>query len=120
MIKQAIIPLAGLGTRLLPLTSVFAKELLPINGKPGLEYIINECIDAGIKEIIFIISKRKMMIKKYFYNDKFYKNLIKKKKDPRIIEEYKKALKSYERAYNFKPISFISKEMILNKIESLK
>jgi len=37
-----------------------------------------------------------------------------------IIEEYKKALKSYERAYNFKPISFISKEMILNKIESLK
>jgi len=80
MIKQAIIPLAGLGTRLLPLTSVFAKELLPINGKPGLEYVLNECIDAGIKEIIFIISKRKMMIKKYFYNDKFYKELIKKKK----------------------------------------
>ena len=93
MIKQAIIPLAGLGTRLLPLTSVFAKELLPINGKPGLEYIIQECIDAGIKEIIFIISKKKMMIKKYFYNDKFYKELIKKKKDPRIIDEYKKILK---------------------------
>ena len=55
MIKQAIIPLAGLGTRLLPLTSVFAKELLPINGKPGLEYIIRECVDAGIKEFIFII-----------------------------------------------------------------
>jgi len=55
MIKQAIIPLAGLGTRLLPLTSVFSKELLPINGKPGLEYILEECIDAGIKEIIFII-----------------------------------------------------------------
>ena len=46
MIKQAIIPLAGLGTRLLPLTSVFAKELLPINGRPGIEYIIDECIDA--------------------------------------------------------------------------
>ena len=74
MIKQAIIPLAGLGTRLLPLTSVFAKELLPINGKPGIEYIIEECIDAGIKEIIFIISKKKMMIKNYFYSDKFYKN----------------------------------------------
>ena len=93
MIKQAIIPLAGLGTRLMPLTSVFAKELLPINGKPGLEYIINECIDAGIKQIIFIISKRKMMIKKYFYNDKFYKELIKKKNDPRVIEEYQKILK---------------------------
>ena len=40
MIKQAIIPLAGQGTRLLPLTSVFAKELLPINGRPGVEYIL--------------------------------------------------------------------------------
>ena len=63
MIRQAIIPLAGLGTRLLPLTSVFAKELLPINGKPGIEYILDECIEAGIKEIIFIISKKKQMIK---------------------------------------------------------
>ncbi|MDA8918762.1 sugar phosphate nucleotidyltransferase [Candidatus Pelagibacter sp.] len=93
MIKQAIIPLAGLGTRLLPLTSVFAKELLPINGKPGIEYILDECIDAGIKEIIFIISKKKMMIKRYFYNDKFYKDIIKRKKDPRIIREYQKILK---------------------------
>ncbi len=100
MIKQAIIPLAGLGTRLLPLTSVFAKELLPINGKPGIEYIIQECIDAGIKEIIFIISKKKIMIKKYFFNDKFYKDLIKKKKDPRIIDEYKKILK-YKKLIKF-------------------
>jgi|TARA_B110000008_G_scaffold258600_1_gene277711 UTP--glucose-1-phosphate uridylyltransferase len=100
MIKQAIIPLAGLGTRLLPLTSVFAKELLPINGKPGLEYIIEECINAGIKEIIFIISRKKMMIKNYFYKDKFYRNLIKKKKDQRIVNEYKKILK-YKRMIKF-------------------
>ena len=93
MIKQAIIPLAGQGTRLLPLTSVFAKELLPINGKPGIEYIIEECIDAGINKIIFIISKKKEMIKNYFYNDRFYKAIIKKKKDPRIIREYKKILR---------------------------
>ncbi len=100
MIKQAIIPLAGLGTRLLPLTSVFAKELLPINGKPGIEYILQECIDAGIEEIIFIISKKKMMIKKYFYSDKFYKNLIKNKKNPRIIQEYKNILK-YKKMIKF-------------------
>ena len=100
MIKQAIIPLAGQGTRLLPLTSVFAKELLPMNGKPGIEYILDECIDAGIKEIIFIISKKKEIIKKYFYNDKFYKAIIKKKKDPRIIKEYKKILK-YKKMIKF-------------------
>jgi UTP--glucose-1-phosphate uridylyltransferase len=100
MIKQAIIPLAGLGTRLLPLTSVFAKELLPINGKPGIEYILDECIEAGITEVIFIISQKKLMIKKYFYNDKFYKDIIKRKKDPRILSEYKKILK-YKKMIKF-------------------
>ena len=56
MIKQAIIPLAGLGTRMLPLTSVIPKEILPINGKPNIEYIMEECIEAGVTEFIFIIS----------------------------------------------------------------
>jgi UTP--glucose-1-phosphate uridylyltransferase len=93
MIRQAIIPLAGLGTRLLPLTSVFPKELLPINGKPGIEYIIDECVSSGIKEIIFIISKKKKLINKYFYSDSFYKKIIKKKKDKRILNEYNKILK---------------------------
>ena len=80
MIKQAIIPLAGLGTRLLPLTSIFAKELLPMNGKPGIQYILDECIEAGIKEVVFIISDKKKIIKKYFYNDIFFRKIIKKKK----------------------------------------
>ena len=123
MIKQAIIPLAGLGTRLLPLTSVFAKELLPINGRPGIEYILDECIEAGITEIIFIISKKKEMIKKYFYNDNFYKSLIKKKKDPRIIKEYKKILrykKKIKFVYQNKPLGtgdavFKTKKFIKNK-----
>ena len=101
MIKQAIIPLAGLGTRLLPLTSVLPKELLPINGKPGLEYILDECIKSGIKEIILIISKKKQIIKRYFYNDLFYKKLIKKKqKDKRLKLEYKK-IQKYKKMIKF-------------------
>ena len=100
MIKQAIIPLAGLGTRLLPLTSVFAKELLPMNGKPGIEYILDECIDAGIKEVVFIISSKKLMIKKYFYKDEFYKEIIIKKRDKRVKNEYKKILK-YKKMIKF-------------------
>ena len=55
MIKQAIIPLAGLGTRMLPLSSVMPKELLPIYGKPNLEDIMGEDIEAGISQFIFII-----------------------------------------------------------------
>ena len=100
MIRQAIIPLAGLGTRLLPLTSVYAKELLPINGKVGIEYIIDECIEAGVKEIIFIISKKKEIIRKYFYNDKFYQKIIKKKNDLRIFNEYNK-IKKYKKMIKF-------------------
>ena len=100
MIKQAIIPLAGLGTRMLPLTSVMPKELLPINGKPNLEYILEECIEAGVKEFIFIISKKKTSIKKYFYNDKFYQSIIKSKKNNRIKKEYKKILK-YKKMIKF-------------------
>ena len=101
MIKQAIIPLAGLGTRLLPLTSVLPKELLPINGKPGLEYILEECIEAGVKEIIFIISNKKKIIKKYFYNDIFFNKMInKKKKDKRLIFEYSK-IKKFKKMIKF-------------------
>ena len=101
MIKQAIIPLAGLGTRLLPLTSVLPKELLPINGKPGLEYILDECIEAGINEFIFIISNKKMSIKKYFYNDAFFKKIIKKKpKNYELILQYNK-IKKYKKMIKF-------------------
>ena len=100
MIKQAIIPLAGLGTRMLPLSSVMAKELLPINGKPNIEYIMEECIEAGIKKFIFIISRNKSSIKKYFFNNKFYERLIKKKKDKNIKKHYLKLLK-YQKMIKF-------------------
>ncbi len=100
MIKQAIIPLGGLGTRLLPLTSVLPKELLPINGRPNLEYIMNECLEAGVKQFIFIISKKKDSIKKYFFSDNLYKKIISKKKDKRVLAEYKK-IKKYQKMIKF-------------------
>ena len=100
MIKQAIIPLAGLGTRLLPLTSVIPKELLPINGKAGIEYILDECIESGITEIIFIISKNKESIKKYFYNDAFYKKIIKKGNNKSLRLKYNK-IRKYKKMIKF-------------------
>ena len=101
MIKQAIIPLAGLGTRLLPLTSVLPKELLPINGKPGLEYILDECIDAGIKEFIFIISDKKRIIKRYFYNDALFKKIIKKKKNNKQLKLQYHKIKKLKKMIKF-------------------
>ncbi len=100
MIKSAIIPLAGLGTRMLPLSSVIPKELLPINGKPNIEFIIDECIEAGIKKIIFIISKKKENIRNYFFNDRFYNSIIKKKRDKKIKKIYKR-IKNYQKIIKF-------------------
>ena len=101
MIKQAIIPLAGLGTRLLPLTSVIQKELLPLNGKPNLEYIMEECLEAGIKQFIFIVPKNRPSIKNYFFNDNFYKRLIKKKKKDKKLKEIFKGIKKYQKMIKF-------------------
>jgi UTP--glucose-1-phosphate uridylyltransferase len=100
MLRQAIIPLAGLGTRLLPLSSITPKELLPINGKSNLEHILDECIEAGIKQFICIISKKKESIKKYFFNDQFYKSILAKKKDKRIKLSFQK-LKKYQKMIKF-------------------
>ena len=101
MVTQAIIPLAGLGTRLLPLSSVIPKELLPINGKPNLEYIMEECIQAGIKQFIFVVPKNRPIIKKYFFNDIFYKKIIKKKKKDKRIKEVFKRIKNYQKMIKF-------------------
>ena len=70
MVKQAIIPLAGLGTRMLPLSKVFPKELWPLGSNSILEKILDECFEAGIQEVIFVISKKKNSIKKYFLKDR--------------------------------------------------
>ena len=101
MVKQAIIPLAGLGTRLLPLSSVIPKELLPINWKPNLEYILEECIESGIRQFIFVVPKNRPSIKKYFFNDNFYKKIIKKKKNDKRLKKVFKRIKRYQKMIKF-------------------
>tara|TARA_B110000967_G_C18620073_1_gene428384 strand:- start:39 stop:737 length:699 start_codon:yes stop_codon:yes gene_type:complete len=61
---------------------------------------MEECVEAGIKQFIFIISKNKKSIKKYFFNDSFYKKIIKQKKDKRIVEEFRK-IKKYQKMIRF-------------------
>jgi len=89
MIKEAIIPLAGLGTRLLPFSKILPKELLPLGNKTILEHILDECLEAGIKKIILVISNRKEVIKDYFFPDHYLLNYLKKKKDYKSIQKLK-------------------------------
>ena len=65
-IKKAVIPIAGMGTRFLPVTKSVAKEMLPIIDKPTLQYIVEECIESGIEEILFITSPYKKNVEDHF------------------------------------------------------
>ncbi len=65
-VKKAIIPAAGLGTRMLPATKSVPKEMLTIVDKPVIQYIVEEAIAAGISEILIVISKGKSTIKDHF------------------------------------------------------
>ena len=65
-ITKAVIPAAGLGTRLRPLTSITPKEMLPLGCKPTVEYIVEELHAAGIDDIIFVVSPLKPRIQEYF------------------------------------------------------
>lgn len=65
-VTKAVIPVAGLGTRFLPVTKSIPKEMLPIVDKPTLAYIIDECIESGITDILLITSPYKKVIEDYF------------------------------------------------------
>jgi UTP--glucose-1-phosphate uridylyltransferase len=65
-VRKAILPVAGLGTRMLPATKVLPKELLPLLGKPILQYAVEECLASGVDELILVTSREKRLIEDYF------------------------------------------------------
>jgi len=111
-IKKAIIPIAGLGTRFLPLSKVLPKELWPLVDKPVLQYIIEEAVAAGIKEIIFVTKPRETKVieyfKNYFKKEPRLEEILKKRKRNHLIEELKKLEKiskriSFSQTFQKKP-----------------
>ncbi|KXG08980.1 UTP--glucose-1-phosphate uridylyltransferase [Anoxybacillus sp. P3H1B] len=66
MIKKAVIPAAGLGTRFLPATKAQPKEMLPIVDKPTIQYIIEEAVHSGIEDIIIVTGRNKRAIEDHF------------------------------------------------------
>jgi len=65
-VKKAVIPAAGFGTRMLPITKSIPKEMLPIVDKPSISYIVEEAVASGITDILIIISRGKEAIENYF------------------------------------------------------
>ena len=66
IIDTAVVPIAGLGTRLLPTTLLTAKEYLPLGNKPAIQHIVEELGCAGIKKIVFVVSENKQSVAKLF------------------------------------------------------
>mgnify|MGYP003320569629 FL=1 len=78
MIKKAVLPVAGFGSRFLPASKAIPKEMLPIIDKPLVQYAVEEAINVGIEEIIFITSPEKYSIEKHFeVNEDIAKRLTK-------------------------------------------
>lgn len=98
-ITQAILPLAGLGTRFLPWTKVVPKELLPIGNKPIVALLVDECIDAGITDICFVISRGKEAIPEFFQKDAKLEAELKERGKIHLLEE----LERYD-AVNFQVV----------------
>ena len=93
-ISKAIIPVAGLGTRMLPATKAIPKELLPILNKPIIQYVVEEAISAGIKEIIFITRSGKQAIENHFDYNYELEHRLKNKKEKRMLSSLKGVIPS--------------------------
>jgi len=91
-IKKAVILMAGLGTRFLPLSKILSKENFPLLDKPLFHYAVKEIVDSGISEIIFVISHRSksfLSILDYFKTSPELERILKEKKKEDILKELK-------------------------------
>ena len=86
MITKAIIPVAGWGTRRLPITKIIEKSMLPVGNRPLVDYSVQELIDAGVKDIYFVISNVEPCQVREFYKDNLALNqyLIDRGKDDKL------------------------------------
>ena len=87
MIKKAVIPAAGLGTRFLPATKAQPKEMLPIIDTPTIQYVVQECVDSGIEDILIISGKGKRSIEDHFDRNFELESRIQEKEDEELYTQ---------------------------------
>ncbi len=86
-VKKAVIPVAGLGTRMLPATKAIPKEMLPLVDKPLIQYVVNECIAAGITEIVLVTHSSKNSIENHFDTSFELEAMLEKRVKRQLLEE---------------------------------
>ncbi len=86
-ITKAIIPAAGLGTRVLPASKAVPKEMLPIVDKPAIQYIVEEAVKAGITDILIITNRGKGVIEDHFDHSIELENMLRAKNKEKELEE---------------------------------
>ena len=84
---KAIIPVAGLGTRMLPATKALPKEMLTLVDKPLIQYVVNECVAAGIKEIVLVTHSSKNAIENHFDTSFELETMLEKRVKRQLLEE---------------------------------
>ena len=89
-IKKAIIPAAGLGTRVLPASKAMPKEMLPIVDKPAIQYIVEEAVNAGITDILIITNRGKGVIEDHFDHSLELEAMLEKRGNIPVLEEVRK------------------------------
>ncbi len=86
-VTKAVIPVAGLGTRMLPATKAIPKEMLPVVDKPLIQYVVNECVAAGIKEIVLVTHASKNSIENHFDTSFELEATLEKRVKRQLLEE---------------------------------
>ncbi|NTS76889.1 UTP--glucose-1-phosphate uridylyltransferase GalU [Catenovulum sp. SM1970] len=86
-VRKAIIPVAGLGTRMLPASKAIPKEMLAIADKPLIQYVVNEIIAAGIKEIVLVTHSSKNSIENHFDKSFELESILEKRVKRQLLEE---------------------------------
>jgi UTP--glucose-1-phosphate uridylyltransferase len=106
-IKKAIIPVAGLGTRFLPISKAVPKEFMPLVDKPVIQYILEEAKHSGITDVAFVISPKQKMILNYFSKSPDLEKILIKRKKENLLKE----LKDFEGILDGINISFVTQKV---------
>ena len=91
-VKKVVIPVAGLGTRVLPATKSIAKELLPLVDRPLIDYVVNEAFEAGIEHVVLVTGRGKSAIEDYFDHAFELEATLETKKKSAILEDVKSTI----------------------------